>query len=344
MGSRRFLILAALVVAAGTALQLPTLDIGFFVDDYVHQLVLAGHAPLGSPMQPWSLYDFGEADAWRNLEDPIWSPIWWTSPDWKIRFFRPISSLSLRIDHWFWGDSPLGYHVMSLGWYVVALVLVLSLYRSIGFEPGAALAALALWATTNCGALPVGWIANRNTLLATVATLGAVLAVIRIRGRWRIPAALVAAIVAVGCKESGVAAFVLVGGWLALEAARTDGSIRRRTLVGAAVVVAVGVLYLGVLAGAGYGTRSGFYATPWLEPGRYSMHVLTLFTAGLLRSVQPVAGSDHRRAVWPASPGGCIGRSRTRGGVSGRRSRATGRQSNLGVRPRRDQANREPPG
>ena len=45
------------------ALHLPSLGMGFYADDHVHQLALA-EPELGLPMRPWSLYDFGTRHDW----------------------------------------------------------------------------------------------------------------------------------------------------------------------------------------------------------------------------------------------------------------------------------------
>src|SRR6185503_14875822 len=103
----------ALVLLLGLVVQLPTLRVGFFADDYVHQLVLADDGPR-SPIPRWSLYDFGSAAEWAEFGRATGSLPWWTSSDWKIRFFRPLTSLSLGLDHALWGEHALGYHITSL--------------------------------------------------------------------------------------------------------------------------------------------------------------------------------------------------------------------------------------
>jgi hypothetical protein len=151
--------------------------------------------------------------------------------------------------------------------------------------------------------MPVGWVANRNTLLATVATMGSLLLLVRVRSAWRLPGSLLLAALAVGCKESGVVAFILVASWLVLEAKahrdRGEGATARRALGGAAIALAVAVVYVAGLAVSGAGTRSLFYATPWREPFAYLANLWVLFTAGLLRLLAPV--SIDLRMIAPAA-------------------------------------------
>jgi len=290
MSWRRFTLLAIGVVVLGVTAHLPSFGIGFYGDDHIHQLVLEGWAPPKVPLRPWSLYDFGTAEQWRAAaEHGAWNPIWWLDRDWKIRFIRPLASLSLWLDHAVWGTNPSGYHATSLVWYALLVVLVLVMYRSIGCDRPAALLATTFYVATNGAALPVGWIANRNMVLASVATVAAVLAAVRLRPPWRLPSALLLAAAATACRESGVVAFVLVAGWLALEATRNRGESSRRPWLGVGAAVACAPAMLFLLAICGAGTRSVFYATPWVDPVRYLANLGTLFSAGLLRLVAPIS-------------------------------------------------------
>lgn len=123
MTPRRGTVWIGLAIALALALQLPSLSAGFYADDYVHQLVLGDGIAIPS-LKPWSLFDFGEAREWPTEDNPPWTLNWWTSPDFKGRFFRPLTSLTLWLDHTLYGNHPLGYHVTSLLWYLGVLLLV----------------------------------------------------------------------------------------------------------------------------------------------------------------------------------------------------------------------------
>ncbi|MCG6964496.1 MAG: hypothetical protein LJE95_14660 [Acidobacteria bacterium] len=310
MDRRRFVLIATAIVLLGVALQTPSMWSGFFGDDYIQQAVLDRLTPASAPLRAWNLYDFGIAANWR-ASGKAWAPIWWTSPDWQVRFVRPLTSASIWLDHSVYGRAAWGYHLTSLAWYAVVLILALALLRALGLERRTALIAVALYACTNGAEMPVGWISNRNTVLATAATMAAVLCVVRLRSRWRIPTALALCVVALGCKESGVTAFVLVALWLLLEGRSAgDGGRGRRALTAAGISLAMAATYLAVLAVAGFGTRSWFYATPWREPLRYLANLAVLGSAGLLRLLAPVS-IDLRlllpgTAVWLALAGALI--------------------------------------
>lgn len=284
--------LLAAVLLLGVLLQSPSLGMGFYADDYVHQLVLRGEVDLPH-LAPHALYDFGVASDWKLVEGASGSLPWWTDGDWKIRFFRPLASLSLVLDHALFGSHAAGYHAMSLALYALALLLAHRLYRALGLAPGLALGALALFAATNGAALPVGWPANRNTLLGTLLTLAAVLAVVRpqeARRAGRIALALALALGACLCKESGVIALALVALRLwPLARARAEEGAASAPRAGVALALLLALGFLAFLAAAGYGTRSLFYATPWHEPLRFAGRVGVLATAGVLRLFAPVS-------------------------------------------------------
>lgn len=282
-GGRRRWMLGA-VVAFGLLLHLPSFALGFFADDRVHQLALEGHMPVS----PWNLFDFGTAADWESLEDPVGGFPWWTSPDWKVRFFRPLASATMVLDHALFGSDPAGYHVTSLAWFAALLVAAHALHRSLGLSRGTAVLAVLGLAVSQATVLPVGWIANRNAVIAATFTAGAVAAVGAHRRLGRggsATLALALAFLACLAKESGVAAFALV----ALRAALLEREAPRGW-VRAVVAAAAGcsLAYVAGLAAAGYGTRSVFYATPWSDPTRYAANLVLLLATAPLTFVPPV--------------------------------------------------------
>jgi len=275
--------LLPLILAAAIGLHLPTQLAGFYADDYTHQLVLAGSLPLPHPTR-WSLYDFGAASDWTTPAGEVESLPWWTSPSWKIRFFRPLASATLVLDHALFGSWSPGYQLTSRAWYLALLVLVHALYRSLGLGRGAALLGLALFAAANGAVLPVGWPSNRNTMIAAAFVVASVLVGARASPA-RLATALGLALLGCLAKESAVIALPLIA--LRLVTAREPGA-RRGAVRAALVCVAVALAYVLALAAAGFGTRSLFYATPWSDPVRYAANLAVLFTAGLQRLVAPI--------------------------------------------------------
>jgi hypothetical protein len=83
-------------------------------------------------------------------------------------YFRPLTSLALVADRWFWGTDPSGYHLHNLLLHLACAALVARLSRSL------AAAALFLWLPTQATALH--WVVGRLELLSAALALGALAA------------------------------------------------------------------------------------------------------------------------------------------------------------------------
>jgi len=149
-------------------LCLPSLWAGLGIDDWWHRLVLLGRHPVSSPT-PWSIGLFrfidGDPEHTRALMDLGVLP-WWTWPELKAAFVRPLAELTHRLDYGLWPNSPWLMHVHSLSWFGLAIGLAAVLYRRV-MGPGwvAGLAAL-LYAVDDSHGPVAGWIASRNSLMA----------------------------------------------------------------------------------------------------------------------------------------------------------------------------------
>lgn len=269
------------VILLGLLVHAPSLWWGFFADDYGHQLVLRGDSQHPT-MRPWNLYDFGEAPQPGEEGYELGAFPWWTDADWKVRFLRPLASVSLWLDHALYGEWAPGYHATGLLLFALLCAAAHALYRRLGLAPRTALCATFLLAVEDGTALPVGWVANRNSLVEALLTVLAVLAVLRApRIRWRtVLLALALAAGAALSKESGVVAFALVALLLWARGRSPEEPLARRGALAAGLCA---LAYFAYLFGAGYGARSIFYPTPWGDPVR------VLLAAVLLGGSAPIA-------------------------------------------------------
>ena len=265
-----------LVVLLGIALHLPSLGWGFFMDDYVHLGVLTGewqHPQLRS----WSLFDFGEVKDFEYRPDFDGGFPWWTDQDWKARFFRPVSSLSVWLDFQMFGEWAPGFHLTNLLLFGLLIRSLYPLYRSWGLGPKAAFMSMLVFACLDDNLTPVGWLANRNSLLATLLIVLAMLLVQRARlesSTWSLLGAFLACGGAVLAKESGVVAFLIVGAYLVWDAKAYQSSLPPLVYrLGLTLAVTLPITYLAAYVSAGYGTRSLFYAMPWDSPVRFLQHL-----------------------------------------------------------------------
>jgi hypothetical protein len=255
-----------LCVFIAGVLALPTLALGFAQDDLIHLLIFEGKWPLGSSLD---LFRFagGDAEGMRRIVQEGPYP-WWTLPELKIVFWRPLSSALALLDYHLFGREPLGYHLHSIAWYLGLVALFGTLLRR--FLPGTlGVLALLLFTIDDAHLLPVGWIANRNALVATAFALLGVWMHLEWREagkRWALPVSLAGFAVGLLAGETALSVLAYL---LAYEVfgARGPVSERIRAVVPAAVLALV---YLGIYKTLGYGAHgSNMYLDPLGEPGRY---------------------------------------------------------------------------
>ncbi len=156
-----------LLVAATTLLAL---GVGPTLDDHIQSVILGQRGPL-------ALYDFlgpAEVEAHRVAGQLPW----WTSPDLSMRFFRPLSSLDLAMDHWALdGGGPLS-HLHSLLWYGALLLLMHQLYRAL-FDGETARLATPLYALASWHAMPLAFVAARHAVVTAVFAVASFLVLVR---------------------------------------------------------------------------------------------------------------------------------------------------------------------
>lgn len=269
--------------AAALLLSLPSLVGGLALDDHV----LAQHLAQGAPW--WDLFSFVEPDQVRaHMERGTLG--WWADPELKLRFFRPLSSGTHALDFTLWPGAPWLMHLVSALAYAAVVALVGHLHRRwLGATATAGLATL-LFAIDAAHGQTVGWLATRNTILATGLGFAALWAHDRWRregwrpGRGLGPLLLLGALLAA---EAGLAA----GGYLLAHALLLDrGSWRQR--LGALVPYAlVAGLWRVAYVEAGYGAAaSGVYLDAGADPLGFVLSIgRTVGLLGFSQLTVPVA-------------------------------------------------------
>lgn len=268
-------------LALAALVCVPSLFMGFFIDDYLHLLTVEGRFDLASPLDVFR-FAGGDADELKRFmnEGPL---PWFTYLDIKLHFYRPLSSLLMLLDNRLFGDAAFLYHLHSLIWYVALVALAGLLYRrSLG---PAALVAMALYALDEAHVIPAVWWSNRNALVAAVPALAGFLAHLRWREagwRWGLPLSLLGYAVGFAGAEAALGIMGYLGAYELLG--RRDAWQRR---IGALLPAALlSVLYLGWYKAKGYGVSgSGVYIDPIhefadfaaLAPGRLAMMLSNQF-------------------------------------------------------------------
>jgi hypothetical protein len=256
-----------LAAALMLVLSLPALRVGFVADDHYHRAILEGcGAPAAMDDPLWDLFVFVPNDARAEILRDVGVVPWWGDPDLHLGFMRPLTSATHIIDHLLWPDDPVPQHVQSMLWFAAAVVLVGIIYRRVHGATAIAGLAVLLFAVEDAHAMPIGWIANRNAVVALVFGLLALWAHIGWRrdgGPARLAAALLFFATGLAAGEAVVCTAAYLVSWeLAMEQGRW--SKRLAVLAPYALLLAGWRLLYTTL---GYGCAgSDLYIDPLAEP------------------------------------------------------------------------------
>jgi hypothetical protein len=254
LGTRRAV---AIAIAVAMAFAATSISIGFLTDDHAFRAAL--HATSAHAPAPYDLFRFVPGDLDGNqLRIRTGHLPWWAAADLEIHFLRPLTSLAFVADDAVFGASPLGYHLVSLAWYLALLLAAAAVFRGLLPAPAATLA-LALFGLSAAHVEAYAWISARHVVLA--GAFGAAALALRPtrHGRWLGP--LVFA-VGLGASEATLAVVPL---WIGFELA-TPRPWRARLLACLPVLV-LALAYLALYAVLGAGTRgSGGYHDPASDP------------------------------------------------------------------------------
>ena len=265
---RRFVPVAALLLAL--LLVSPCLGVGPVGDDYMQMARVDPrlHAP-GFAYAPLDLFSFVSGDPAQRavlLEEGVFG--WWMAPDFRMSFWRPLSSLTHVLDHVLWPRSFVLAHAQSMLWFAALLAVVAVLYRRFHVSWIAHLALL-LYALDDARGGVLGWVANRNVLVA--ATLAFAALAVHDRARrdgWRPGLWLAPGLFAVGLL--GGEAALGVTGYLFAYALFIDSGPLGRRLARLWPYAALSVAWLAAYKALGYGTTGGgMYLNPLDEPLAY---------------------------------------------------------------------------
>jgi hypothetical protein len=252
--------------------MLPSLTIGYVLDDKFHEVMMRGAAPFdGLARGPLALYELSGRGANLQLARQAGGSMpWYTAPTFEVNFLRPLSSLTLYLDHRWSPRSAVPGHLDSILWLVLLLIILDRIYRRlIPDAPWVAALALLLCAVDEGHAMSVGWIANRN---APVATCFAALALLlHLRGRsdgrradaWWAALAFAAGLAAGEMALTGAA-------YLFAYAVFLDRAPTRERILSLVPYALVAVVWLVLYNGLGYGAHgSHYYIDPGDAPGRF---------------------------------------------------------------------------
>ncbi len=260
-----------LIAAAAMLLALPSLRNGLIMDDYYHRAVLDPQSPyrelLGPPAAMFRFFH-GTPERTQKLVDLGVFP-WWTDLYIKAEFLQAIPTLTHRLDYLLWPNSPALMHAQSVLWLGMLVATVAVVYRRLlGATAVAAVAAL-LYAVDDARGATVGFIANRNVLIAASFGFWAFYYHDRWRREGERPAAILSwilAALALVSKEEGIGIYAYLGAYALFLEPR--GPLRG--LVSLAPAAAVLVAWRMARSALGYGVwNMGLYIDPLTNPGPF---------------------------------------------------------------------------
>lgn len=147
------------LAAFGIVLTLPSLFIGWAMDDHVLRYASAGGEGISSELyKPTGLFGFlGDPEVVRSLKERGSLP-WWTADGFLLAFWRPLSSLTHWIDFRLWPENPLLMHLQSVLFYGLLVFVVTHLYRQTLTPVWVAGLAALLFAVDDAHGQAVAWI------------------------------------------------------------------------------------------------------------------------------------------------------------------------------------------
>ena len=286
-----------LTILLALVLVSPSLFSGLALDDYLQLARLDPSVEMpGFAHAPMELFSLGPGDfaERRVLMESGYLP-WWTAPDFRASFWRPLSALTHLVDYRLRPRSALLGHLHSMLWFAALLLVLRALYRRF-HVPWVAHLALLLYAVDDARGMVVGWIANRNALVAATLAFAALLAHDRARrDAWRPGAWLAPALF--GASLLGGEVALAVAAYLLAHALFVDrGSLPRR-LARLWPYATLSAAWLAAYRAMGHGTRGGgLYIDP--AEGLPYLRALIERLPVLLAAQLGVVPSD----VWPGLP------------------------------------------
>ncbi len=284
-------VVAAIVVVA-CVLMSSSVPGPFALDDHIFEVLSRPDPGIeGLSSRPWDLLTFTTGDVASNralIDEGALLP-WWSHERHRNSLLRPLSVLTHRVDLALWPRSAALAHMHSILWFAALLIVLSRLYLAIGVERWGARLALLLFAFDDVHGATVGWIANRNAILA--ALFGALGLLLHHHARHsmsrsrRVTSTLGAAVcvaLSLASAESGVIVYAYLFAYaVCLDRARGWG----RALVALWPFVPVALAWRWVYQTGGYGT---FASDAYLDPAQSPL----AFVMALGRNLPALLGSQ----------------------------------------------------
>jgi hypothetical protein len=281
----------SIVLGLGVIVHYAALRTGFLLDDFIHISMLRGNFP--AERSALDLYNFVD-DA--NRSEMLARGIlpWWSHPELTIKFFRPLSSALIWLDHRVFGPSPLAMHLHSLAWWAAMVLGAFALYRRF-FSERVARIGVFVFALAPCHAMPMAWLANRDALISLGLGIPGLIVYTRARETRAMRDVLGALALFSIAFLGGEYTLSFLAYVLTFELVRARDTIGQR-IVGMLPFVLPCAVYMGVRASMHYGAiGSGYYNDPFQAPVLFAFFAPRRFGTLFLEAW---LGLDNETITW----------------------------------------------
>jgi hypothetical protein len=256
-----------LPLSLGLLVSLPALGVGLLHDDFLYRIAVTQVIETWDPGL-FGLYAFTSepeiGQRWRELSHLPW----WTSDNFHLAFFRPLSSFLLWMDLGVFGDAIWTAHLRSIVLFLALVAVVAALHRRLT-DSGTACLASVVYAVAGAHLLPTAWISARHALVSSVPGLFALLLHLKWRedgSRFAKGLAPVMVVISMLGGELCLSALVLLFSYELLG--RSDTFRRRLAALAPYTLLAAG--YIIFYVANDYGARGiGLYVSPVADPVRF---------------------------------------------------------------------------
>lgn len=147
-------------------LTIPSLWVGLQFDDYLLEGSVRESSNAVAAIN--NMFVFMDGDVLQaKMYMEVGTYPWFALPEGKNAFWRPLSALTHWLDFQYFPNLPALMHLHNILWFGLCVFLATVLYREFLPSLAAGLAAL-LFAVDDAHGYAVGWISNRNVLIAFV--------------------------------------------------------------------------------------------------------------------------------------------------------------------------------
>ena len=237
----------------------------FMADDFMQLGILEGVSPctwLG-PMDVYTLAD-GNLAHMRTLKDSG-AFQWFWDPEFKAKFFRPLSSVLLIMDHAIFGLNPIGYSIHNLLWFS-ALIIAAGFLMQRAVPGRISSLAIIIFSISGIHWYVVYWTAARHIIVAASIGLWSLLAYTKWREQGWKKGRIISISGILLSLLAGEAALGVLAYFFAYELLSTDDALKQK-LKNLLPVIILTVVYLIVYKSLGYGAYGGSgYLNPVSEP------------------------------------------------------------------------------